>query len=698
MATITPVSVLTGRRAEHRDFFAQLGNTVAICNGHGKNYVYSTVKRTAYVMGLTAPEAAPTGASDGAGVLNGTYKWRVRWKDSNTGTISLPSAEYTASPATNKWEITIPTGTPPARATHWIIERTKDDGSFWFPLNVTASAPHGTAIATTTYEDNTEDDIIAVRITISETQGVLPPYRFCFANGARVFFLGGVVHRPACTLTNAATTCTSADGGFTADMVGWMLSVPSDADGRSYRIAAFVSADSVTLESNYEGTTGTKTTAVAGPQRNRVAWSEAGAIEHGGEAEVGLLSNEMEVGGGEPLISGAGLGDVGTLYAKEHQLWLHTHKFDPKVGIGDGDLQPVATIRGAIGPHCLRYIDGYVYGVDHRGIWRMATGGRATPDEIGAELANDWQTDTLDFEKGDLWHIGHDPQTRTVWFFVSRVGDTYPQKAYIYDLATGKWIGDPVFPWGVPCSIELPDDNGALRLCIYNAAVAGAPSCLWLTGMGNAYGSPTTAVTVNGTATAGAATTLTDALATFYTSGQKLKGVEVLKVAAANGAIESRIIEDNTATVLTVSVAWDTNPVAGDTYHVAPIRARIETGRIPLGTPERKGQYKSLWVWMRNKAAAVGLKVKMFYDGEETADTDFAEALNEDGVTRAAAGEHFTLNSAATDKHRFEIPLGRTDANDVKLELSSDAAGVPWEVLDMALSGDVDNSREPRKD
>ena len=70
---------------------------------------------------------------------------------------------------------------------------------------------------------------------------------------------------------------------------------------------------------------------------------------------------------------------------------------------------------------------------------------------------------------------------------------------------------------------------------------------------------------VSSTATAGAATTLTDTTQSWSTDLWKNM---VVKITGGTGSGQARSIASNTATVLTVSAAWTTNPDATSTYKI----------------------------------------------------------------------------------------------------------------------------------
>lgn len=88
--------------------------------------------------------------------------------------------------------------------------------------------------------------------------------------------------------------------------------------------------------------------------------------------------------------------------------------------------------------------------------------------------------------------------------------------------------------------------------------------------------SPTVTTSDSGTASAGAASTLTDSSKSWTTNVYVGRFVRITTIAASpNGKIDVRRITSNTGTVLTVSPNWTTNPGSGDTYEI--IRACVHT-------------------------------------------------------------------------------------------------------------------------
>ncbi len=673
---------------------AQLGDAVVVLNGHDANKIVDVRTGDDKDLGLAAPTAAPTGASATGTTLNGLYRWRVRWKDESTGTISLPSAEYTATPAGNDWTITAP-GSPDSRATHWIVERTTQGGRVFYPVNLTSSTPHGTAIATTTFEDEVSDSTLRQREELPVTQGRLAVlHNKVLSNGPYLHAFGGRVHEVAIGVTDTDATVTSS-AGFNANMVGQDLTVVEDGVAKTYKILTFTNSSSIELAEAYSGTTGSKTGRITGP-RDFEAWSEVNQAEYWGSQNYdGTLSNSTRIGDdGEPLTAGVALGlGLGVLFAKPTRLYLHRYSQSPNppwLG-GDGQIIPLASRRGAFGDRSMYVVDGIAYGMDQFGVWRLTP--PSEPVEIGGPIKLDWKV--LNQNQADNFHIGYDPAERWIYFFVVRIGETYPKLAYIFDLERGEWVGTREWDLGVTCTCILPDLNGVLRMVLYHEKPTGGAAYAWFNGIGHSMGLAPN-VTATGSVTGGTSTTITNSGASFPTSGEALKGIPVTLVRAADASEETQTIISNTGTTLTTTAFTGTAPTAGppaDTYVIGPVKAQYKSGRIAID-PTRKKKFKGLWLWLVHDSAAVDLKARVYLDGSATAFSERAVAIAEDGVTAAAAGAAATIDPGATNTqsgniHRYRIPCGKL-ANDLQVELYSIVPGPPWQVLAIEVDFEPD--------
>jgi hypothetical protein len=684
VAKIAPVPLLTGRA--HRESIAQLADLLVIINGHDANKVYDLRSAATYDMGLATP-AAPACTPGAAGNVTGDVRYRVRWVDATTGSMSLPGAETTAAPVDQVVSVGIPSS-PPARATHWIVERTTDGGRIFYPVNRNYAAPNGTAKTVTSVADNELDGTIRNRESITENQAPLPvgPSTI-FPNAGRLFAVSREMHTVAATLTNGSVNITGGSG-FTQALVGRDLAVVGDVSGKTIKIATIASAATGTLESAYTGTTGSKVICVAG-RGDIIYWTDPFIAEHWGKQLAnGYLSNQLTIGDdGDPVLAGCGLGLEGVLLAKRSRLFLLRYGGDPHPVTGDGTLIALPTRRGACGPSACRYVNGYVYGIDNRGVWRYAPGGAV--EEIGGSIRHEWRRANLNWERAPNCHIGYDASRSEVHFFVVEGDDQYAKRSWVWSEDLDAWVGSVAWPAGVTCSVELPDTSGQGRMVVYLESSGSAPAVAWMYGLSYTFGVPSTCTPLTGTVTSGGATNLTSTGAAWNTS---MPGVPVKLIRAA-GTTETQLIVSNTADALTTTAWVGAVPIAGDTYEIGPIETTIRTGRIDFGDGSRKKRIQALWIWAKYKTECVPFKVRAYIDGNSTPVSDFT-TTNEDGVSYTN-GKPDMQADPTVRRHRYRFPLQDKPLTDVVLEISSSCAGVPWEIGRIKIIWDWDPSERP---
>ena len=117
----------------------------------------------------------------------------------------------------------------------------------------------------------------------------------------------------------------------------------------------------------------------------------------------------------------------------------------------------------------------------------------------------------------------------------------------------------------------------------------------------------------NGTATGGTATTLTDSIRNWTTD---MFAAYNVTITSGTGSGQTRIIASNTATVLTVTVAWTTNPNATSVYQItesivdyvytyntstSAVNARVTANRYSIAQRQelmkrRRDDLKTLWL------------------------------------------------------------------------------------------------------
>jgi hypothetical protein len=698
VSALTATNIITGLRGEHPCSYAQVKQVGVIVNGHDTNRIYSILAATAYTLGLTAPTTAPTN-SQSAGDLLGDHRYRIRFKDSVTGTISTASPELTVASTSDTNTIDKSgCGSPDARVTHWILERTTDGGSTFFPVNVDVSNPHGTVIGTNTYADNVSDRIIRNRTALKNSGAIPGPYKHCFSHKNRIWLVGCSLHSATVSVTNGSANVTSSDGGFNSTLIGKYMVIVTDTGNVPYKISAVGGANALTLATNYAGTTNASRTANFFGPRNKVAWSEANEPEHFGTVETEGPRNEITIGAtGTVLTSGCSIGESGILLAAPSGMYRFDYTYNPDPLIGDGEITPIATIRGAVGKNAMRFIDGVVYGIDTMGIWAMAPGG--TPEEIGGSISYDFKNNSLDFCNGSRCWIGVDPKFGWVYFYIIKDTDSddYPSQPFIWSTVRRKWVNMKDRKIGCPCGLELYDKLGQLRHGFYTNISGTAPAYMWCDNIGKSGGCTAATSPLVGTASAGTSTTVTVSGASYPTSGEALKGVLVHKIATADGAEETRVIASNTGTVLTVSSAWTTTAASGDTIIVGPVFAKYRTGPITCGFPDRKKEFAYVKVPIKYKTSATPLNLKVYLDAKSAADSDRADTRTEDGITVTASKAEMTADPTVFE-YVYEFPANRVHRHSITLEFYSSKSGAPWEITGPIKIGyTVDPAEDARK-
>jgi hypothetical protein len=180
------------------------------------------------------------------------------------------------------------------------------------------------------------------------------------------------------------------------------------------------------------------------------------------------------------------------------------------------------------------------------------------------------------------------------------------------------------FNQGITASCIGQDSAGEIRAWVGDEnewvwAFAGTRQC-----EGNSTG------TLEGTATAGAAGSLTDAGATFNTTGSALAGVYVT-IRSGTGAGQSRLITSNTGTVLTITPNWATNPDTTSGYVVGAVESKWRY--VWTYFAQGMSQLKSLMVKFEPNASGRQIQFRIFKDFETNPVTKLRVSAAKDGLT-----------------------------------------------------------------
>lgn len=185
-----------------------------------------------------------------------------------------------------------------------------------------------------------------------------------------------------------------------------------------------------------------------------------------------------------------------------------------------------------------------------------------------------WQPRESDLvlDKPNLFvRIGY--QRITAWLASNAITTAPPRSMSVGTSATAPAVTDTVMGFEI-CRVLL---SSASVLSLYTARLVSVFSPAQGNGDLREIGLHDTVASggwSDGTATAGGATTLTDS-GKAWTTNEWAAG-EVM-IVSGTGLGQKRTISSNTATVLTVSSSWTTNPDATSVYHVAMQRLFAHT-------------------------------------------------------------------------------------------------------------------------
>ena len=218
-----------------------------------------------------------------------------------------------------------------------------------------------------------------------------------------------------------------------------------------------------------------------------------------------------------------------------------------------------------------------------------------TPQSIREPVGNVidvWNSFSADLgvtARYSYWGCGYYAEERAAVFNFVDGNDAYGDP-YVFFLDGRVWskLSSGGMKWTCFAELTLGDAPGGAR-CFYIGNGSGQTFYIPPDTLGNdPVGDGIMSGTVSGTATGGAATTVTVGAAAFKTTEDSLIGRNVTVVRASDGTIQHALIVSNTGTVITVA-SWPTfTPASGDTVYVGAIHAILHLGEYDLGSPQAK--------------------------------------------------------------------------------------------------------------
>ena len=231
----------------------------------------------------------------------------------------------------------------------------------------------------------------------------------------------------------------------------------------------------------------------------------------------------------------------------------------------------------------------------------------------GSGIGDDYRA--LDFTQVEEWWGIWDAERRQYLLGVTPTGATAPTRIYVYNFDTGAWTTREIGMANTEITAAGIVTNGDSVPKVYLGTSDGYAL---ETNRATQADGPISG-TITGTATAGAATTLTDSAAAFYTTNDGLTGL-VITVRHSATSYESRIISSNTGTVVTVSSAWTTNPVSGERYFIGAIQATLTLAPVDAGDVGEKTWYRINGSWAR-QTHTVPIRIGFTLDDQTTPPT-----------------------------------------------------------------------------
>jgi hypothetical protein len=592
---------------------------------------------------------------------------QYRYLDKSTGWPSNASPETTVSTAPNKSvNLQVAASTDP-RVDKIVLEMTLAGGATFFKVAEVDNSAGWKNI------DITDTALAANTLEYDDTGHERPGIGRLQAYHRGLFFLGGPESHTAglayCASTGTAITFTDGDIRDAADGAYFHRTDDTEA----YLIESVASTGDtgeIALAVPYAGSFSSAPYTIYPANRNRVNISKALYPEsHPTDSWIRVLK-----GTGDTLKAMMPY-STAMLFLGERNIEILEWDIDPTSST-DARLNPIPGGRGALCQEVVVEIDGVVYSMDRKGIYRWRGG---APEHISQPVQD--VIDSVDFTYPERFHAHFDPINRQYVVFVNYGSEERPQTALVFNVDDGTW-STHFYDRAMTAGIDCPDGNGFERPFL--GTTDGAS---WFGGIGYSDGVyPGT--TMKGTVVTGGSTTSVNCSeGGFYVSGQKLAGVACYwKEGAEYSAITS-----NTASGLTLSPAYTSAPSAGDTVYIGRIYAVHKSKQFHVAGPLEDQKGFSLALDFTPLSSAANLIVKIYVDGSATAET-WAANTNVEGVTFQASDE--VLVDLTESNGHVEIPLGFEWQKSVSFEFIVDQANIPYEMIRYHLIADTEETTE----
>lgn len=276
-------------------------------------------------------------------------------------------------------------------------------------------------------------------------------------------------------------------------------------------------------------------------ENNHASWTDT-------EMAVGRLDGDIPTG----IASVSGF----LLLFKRTKTWRFDYGIDPS-DINDRALVVSSETRGLVAHRCCVVVEGTAYCLDQFGsgaAWWITRGGALFPIEIGGDISDvtaQGEEYELDWSKSSCWFGVYEPNTNSIWWFCTRMGDNYPKVAFVYNRPSveggdepGRWM---IHEFDHPCimGVTAVGRDGVMRAFVACADPDNEDS-LYLAALSGSYGDMATS-SQSGTVRRKISNTVLDlGLHTELHAGSL---VEI------NG--EKRTVESDDTVQVTFTSSWD---------------------------------------------------------------------------------------------------------------------------------------------
>lgn len=605
--------------SSHRAQVAEYRRFGYLSNGWNKCRRWGGRTATLETAGITGPSRVldswtPAPSTAGGACTPGFHQFRYRFQDSRTGYVSNPSEERELEVVSGAQQLTFPINTATAtniirstdtKVDRILVEMTVAGGSDWFLAGTALNSASSVAVSIS-------DAALEVSFLDWEDDGHDPPplAKNVLSHRERLWFYGQVTHAiGTCSPTNASVNVNagSTDPDWTTEALGdapgvattvWFFQV--DGDTVEYEISYYDAGSTrIVLKSAYGGSTVTDSTYKIF-SRTTAIWVSNPAYPEGFTALKFLNSPNGEAAG--DVVAAVGY-SASVIFYTLNSTFKFAWDQDPLV---DGFFSPLSSKAGALNQRVVIEVEGMVYSMDRRGWYSW---GGVFPKLISRPIEP--VRDLIDYSKADNFHCVYFPESRCIRWFVCYSGDTYPKNYVQLDVDTGAW-GTGTYLQGMGDSRLIPTAEGLIDL------LGDENGHTWFADQGTCDGCPAdfSHLTASGVPT----TTVipVSALVSLPTSGVGLAGTFLTRRTAA-GLPESRLIQSNTTTEITLVSAFSVAPVSGESLWVGGIPAKLKTKAFHGGRIRDVKRSKYVDVLFVPNEAVRYLQLRVYPDLSNTA-------------------------------------------------------------------------------